>query len=349
MSIYLLIIDLLSEWYAYCMNNTQELFLLRLSMQLSSLNMHQCISESYLHSNILTDWKLTYDQLSAGTFESFLREISFDGIQVYEERFKPSMFQRGEAKSNSLCLGFFSEMAAPALWMGKQIIGHEILSVCNQDEILLRSPENCSFYSLTVPFELLDDHEFDQHYSKCSNVIADQYAEIYHKKFLTLLDHVLNNAHFIVNNATKQQLKSDILDLSNSFIQVLNQHQEAKKISCQRAKQVVMKVSDILESDKDKCYSIEDLCQMTFTSRRTLQNCFEQMTGQSPALFLKKLKLNAVRRTLLNADESVTVSDAATEWGFWHLSQFAVDYKKFFGESPSQTLMHKHAKRVLFS
>ena len=30
--------------------------------------------------------------------------------------------------------------------------------------------------------------------------------------------------------------------------------------------------------------------------------------------------------------------DVAARWGFWHLSQFAVDYKKLFGELPSRTL-----------
>jgi AraC family ethanolamine operon transcriptional activator len=33
------------------------------------------------------------------------------------------------------------------------------------------------------------------------------------------------------------------------------------------------------------------------------------------------------------------VQDVAAEWGFWNPSQFACDYKRLFGERPSDTLL----------
>lgn len=307
-------------------------------MQLQSINENQCITESCLHSQILKDWTLTYDQVSAGRFESSLHEISFDGIQIYEEKFKPSIFQRGEAKKNALCLGMFSELHNQAIWMGKSITGHEILSCCDREEILLRTPENSAFYSLTIPFELLGDQNFEHQHSKYNNVLSSQHSELFYCKFIKLMNNVMANTTFVNHHATKQQVKSDILDLSDQFLLELNQHYEPTKISIQKARQVVKKVCDVLQENKDHCHSIEELCQITFTSRRTLQNCFELITGQSPALFLKTIKLNAVRRALQNSNENTSISDIASHWGFWHLSQFSVDYKRLFGESPSQTL-----------
>jgi AraC-like DNA-binding protein len=32
------------------------------------------------------------------------------------------------------------------------------------------------------------------------------------------------------------------------------------------------------------------------------------------------------------------VTDAATAWGFWHFGHFSQEYKKLFGELPSDTL-----------
>ena len=32
------------------------------------------------------------------------------------------------------------------------------------------------------------------------------------------------------------------------------------------------------------------------------------------------------------------VSDVVNDWGFWHMGQFAADYRKLFGELPSETL-----------
>jgi AraC-like DNA-binding protein len=56
---------------------------------------------------------------------------------------------------------------------------------------------------------------------------------------------------------------------------------------------------------------------------------------------LNKL-LNGVHRDLKNADSAPTkITDVAIHWGFWHMSQFAIDYQRFFGELPSQT-MNRH-------
>jgi AraC family ethanolamine operon transcriptional activator len=74
------------------------------------------------------------------------------------------------------------------------------------------------------------------------------------------------------------------------------------------------------------------------TSRRKLNYCFQDVLGTSPVKYLRSLRLNGVRRALRQASPGVTVQDIASHWGFWHLSQFAQDYKHLFGELPSATL-----------
>ncbi|OTG87432.1 hypothetical protein B9T31_02705 [Acinetobacter sp. ANC 4558] len=317
-------------------------------MQRQAINENQCITDSYVHLEILNDWVLTYDQISTGKFESYLREISFDGIQIYEEKIKPSIFQQGQAKKNGLCIGMFSQLSNNAIWLGKNITGHEILTCYDQDEIMLLSPENSTFICLSIPFHLLSNHNLQFDHAKYGHVLGCEYSEVFYEQFIKLLANVLENTHSIRNFATKQQVKSEILELGDQYLSVLNKHHQPLKVSKQKAKNVVKKVYEILQDNKDQCYSIEDLCRITFTSRRTLQNCFEQITGQSPALFLKTLKLNAVRRILQNSPDEVTIGDVAIDWGFWHLSQFSGDYKRLFGESPSQTLLNKNSKSIVY-
>lgn len=60
--------------------------------------------------------------------------------------------------------------------------------------------------------------------------------------------------------------------------------------------------------------------------------------GLSPVQYLRAARLLGVRRELLRAGPVIRVSDAAARWGFWRLSQFAADYKRLFGELPSETL-----------
>ena len=54
--------------------------------------------------------------------------------------------------------------------------------------------------------------------------------------------------------------------------------------------------------------------------------------------YLKRLRLEEVRRLLLARRDGTSVSRIALDWGFEHLGRFASDYRQAFGETPSQTL-----------
>jgi AraC family ethanolamine operon transcriptional activator len=50
------------------------------------------------------------------------------------------------------------------------------------------------------------------------------------------------------------------------------------------------------------------------------------------------MRLNRVRRILARAPEGVSVTDAATRFGFFHLGRFSGQYRRLFGELPFETL-----------
>jgi AraC-like DNA-binding protein len=50
-------------------------------------------------------------------------------------------------------------------------------------------------------------------------------------------------------------------------------------------------------------------------------------------------RVQVVRWALLDGDPAEgRVTDIATEFGFWELGRFSVNYRHLFGESPSATL-----------
>ena len=78
---------------------------------------------------------------------------------------------------------------------------------------------------------------------------------------------------------------------------------------------------------------------MAGVSAYTLSKAFHKRHGTSPMRFLKQRRLEAAQRALLAAEPSrTTVTDVAMYFGFCHLSQFAIDYRKAFQELPSETL-----------
>jgi AraC-like DNA-binding protein len=92
------------------------------------------------------------------------------------------------------------------------------------------------------------------------------------------------------------------------------------------------------------------LCEVGGVSERTLQYAFRERFGVTPAAFLKVRRLAAVRDQLLRADEAggnrPRIGDVAASLGFWHIGQFAADYRRAFGESPSQTLGQTRIARL---
>jgi len=93
---------------------------------------------------------------------------------------------------------------------------------------------------------------------------------------------------------------------------------------------------NLARREEDRNLTIEDLCAETKASERVLRCAFQEMTGHSPALFLRNHRLHKARRMLL--DEASSVKEAAYSCGFTEMGRFSEYYKKLFGESPSETL-----------
>jgi AraC family ethanolamine operon transcriptional activator len=99
------------------------------------------------------------------------------------------------------------------------------------------------------------------------------------------------------------------------------------------------KAVDYINAATDNAISVSDLCRITGSSERMLAYAFKEHFGISPKRYLVRTCLNAVHRTLaMAAPEEVTVADVANHHGFWHMGQFAADYKRLFGRLPSNTL-----------
>jgi AraC family transcriptional regulator, ethanolamine operon transcriptional activator len=85
--------------------------------------------------------------------------------------------------------------------------------------------------------------------------------------------------------------------------------------------------------------SLLDLSRASGIRVRSLINAFEAVTGLSPMVYLKRLRLSGARHALRHANKLQTrVIDIATDWGFWHMGHFAATYRAMFGETPSETL-----------
>ncbi|KVD93308.1 hypothetical protein WS63_07210 [Burkholderia stagnalis] len=89
--------------------------------------------------------------------------------------------------------------------------------------------------------------------------------------------------------------------------------------------------------------TLSEIAAAAHCSVRTLQRAFHQWRDIGTMRYLKDVRLQRVRTALQGADASASITEIATRWGFVHLGQFAADYRKAFGERPSDTRAKRHA------
>ena len=84
--------------------------------------------------------------------------------------------------------------------------------------------------------------------------------------------------------------------------------------------------------------NIPDICDATGLSWRSLDRAFKESFGIGPKRYLLNLRLLNVRRQLKSAPSNTRVADVANNLGFWHMGDFAREYRKMYCELPGKTL-----------
>jgi AraC-like DNA-binding protein len=102
---------------------------------------------------------------------------------------------------------------------------------------------------------------------------------------------------------------------------------------------VMRRLEELLEANPDRTLYLAELCVATGASDRTLRACCQEHLGMSPMRYLWLRRMHLARRALRVADPAAaTVTEIATNYGFWELGRFSVAFRSLFGESPSAAL-----------
>lgn len=104
---------------------------------------------------------------------------------------------------------------------------------------------------------------------------------------------------------------------------------------------LVSRVDDYLGDTNGREVPISELLDALGVSRRSLERAFRAALGIGPAAYLRRKRLSAVYSILRESDPAIiTVPEVMTANGFsgWRSS---ADYRKLFGETPTQTLKRR--------
>ena len=99
----------------------------------------------------------------------------------------------------------------------------------------------------------------------------------------------------------------------------------------------VKKVEEYIEGHADESLTPAQLAEYAGVSVRTLYSGFHDFRHQGPMEYLRTVRLQKVKAALEEPGESRSVTEIALSWGFSHIGRFSQEYRKAFGERPSET------------
>jgi AraC-like DNA-binding protein len=160
-------------------------------------------------------------------------------------------------------------------------------------------------------------------------------------RFVTLLMSELEfDDAKATRSATLMQMESLLL---TSLLegQQSNYSDALRSGTCKIAPRHVRQVERFIEEHAGEAISMEQIIEASGVSGRALYDGFKQFRETSPMAYLRTVRMQRVREDLLKACDGDTVSAIATRWGFFEFGRFAGQYRKLYGETPSETLRRR--------
>ncbi len=101
----------------------------------------------------------------------------------------------------------------------------------------------------------------------------------------------------------------------------------------------VKRVGEFIDANADRPITIGDLSAHAGVSTRSLFAGFKKYRNTTPMAHLRFVRMQRAHRDMQTPlDKNTTVTEIALNWGFAHLGRFTAEYRRMFGESPSETL-----------
>jgi AraC family ethanolamine operon transcriptional activator len=120
---------------------------------------------------------------------------------------------------------------------------------------------------------------------------------------------------------------------------LMSSDRQGKQVGTATRNKAMKKAIDYFHEMPNETTSYSQFCRESGIHERTLQRAFRDVYGVSPKAYAKAIQLNKIYKKLIKGNQQdTTISGVAGEFGFWHMGQFASDYRRHFGELPSTTL-----------
>jgi len=298
-------------------------------------------------------WDVDFRLLGNGNGAGGVEAIATARAVVQRNRLGWSLHQRGAAPGGFRTFGVGANRNQCFPWNGHAVEDDWLLSFPMDGTFESVSGDNFHVYTLSFDEELIQDTAQALGLPPPGELLpasgASRPSPESVRGIRSAVRHIVRASREVQVLSSDEQFGLARVIEWNLLGRILNAFadgQPAKRPRARLRDLALQRSTAFIEQAEGRAVTVRELCEVSGASWRTLDYAFKERYGISPKAYLRTRRLNSVRRDLRAVGPGGdTVRNVAGRWGFWHMSQFARDYHKLFGELPSQTLGRQSALR----
>ncbi|MBK8438505.1 MAG: helix-turn-helix domain-containing protein [Rhodobacter sp.] len=306
------------------------------------------VNQSIAHSDdvhhqatLLRAWDQEYTQLRAGDFTGSVGTLATPGIKLFSEQMNRAVFQTGALPEGRLAFGLPLRASGRCRICGEDGTADDVLVFSGRSGFEFVSPDLFTFVGIEIDPASSEDPVFVGMVALLERVISSDRRSIRidpakAAKLGRLLTAMLSDDGPGARlEEWPDQAAAFNRGLVGWLLDMLQPSEPDGGPVTPRHWQAISAIRQMVKTSPCCPISVAELTVELGLSRRTLQNACQEIVGMSPVQYLRALRLSEARRMMQRA---TSVTEVATQFGFWHLGYFSRDYQMMFGELPSATL-----------
>lgn len=288
-------------------------------------------------------WDFSASQLGPCEAESIVRLFQTDHVGYNSFRYGSAYDQRLAVKEGIVSFGLL-EPDNPTTWAHDQVIPNDALVVFPSDDAL-KAVSPAGFRGNGMSFsESFMERTAEQAFCRPLSLLlppAGIYAPSPSK--LNVVRAELHKWQQLVDQGAENRLAIISRREESLALAILDALVDASYIETDRDKKssyATARALELIHSSELESISAVELCEYAACSQRTLEKSFMGRFGVTPKKYIKLLRMADVHKGLREFDsqDCDSIIELASLNGFWHMGQFAADYRAIYGELPSATL-----------
>lgn len=292
-------------------------------------------------------WDLDYKQLDIGECKTDMMQFAGFNTLIDHARYSRRFDQHGSTPPGKWTFAIFPKQSPPLVWHDKEISNNTIALFKPGAEMDSVTQPGFEAFTLSYTEEYLNEISANlglpeiRKLANGTDIFESNDNELSEsrRQLQQVIDALKNDSSLINKSSFLHRLD---VQFPEQILLTLSRGVPLTSSSLRVRNRAIKQIKQYLAEHPHEPVTVSQLCNITRVSIRTLQYAFLEHYGVTPKTYLKNFRLNNVRRELWENDPDYTrVNDLASLWGFWHMGEFAADYRNLFGELPSETLQRR--------